>query len=277
MVPGNKIFLFAVDLEDVRLWMPDGHKHPPRVPENTARYLVWLRDHKAHITFFVVGQVAELYPDLIQEIIAEGHEIALHSHTHVPLDVLGPDAFQRDLYNNLEALAKVGATSIVGYRAPIFSLTAKTDWAYSALAEAGIRYSSSVLPAANVLYGWPGFGHAPRNIDGIWELPISTARLGIGRLPFAGGTYLRLLPTWLVKRHFARATGPVVGYGHPYDIDTAQARFMHPGIGGSPFLNALMYVGRSGFLTKMDALLGTQARLMPYATYMSTHLDVLQP
>jgi polysaccharide deacetylase family protein (PEP-CTERM system associated) len=264
-----KTYLFSIDLEDVRLWMPDGQKYAPRVPINTHKYLDWLRGHNATCTFFCVGQVAELYPSLIQEIVAEGHEVALHSHTHAPINQQTQEAFRADLHQNLEALYRAGSKDIVGYRAPIFSLTQETAWAYPLLAQAGITYSSSVLPAANPLYGWAGFGQAPRQTENVWELPMTVGRLGGMHLPFAGGTYLRLLPTFLAKGLFAKAQNPVLGYAHPYDLDTEQERFMHPGIGGSPLYNQLMYLGRAGFLDKLDALLATGAQIMPYRQWLA--------
>ena len=270
MASDGKPYLFSIDLEDVRLWMPDGLQYRERVPANTHRYLDWLRAHDAKTTFFTVGQLAELYPSLIQEIAAEGHEIALHTHTHRPLPELGPDGLAQDLARNINALLRAGASRIEGFRAPIFSLTEATPWAHRVLAGAGLRYSSSVLPARNPLFGWPGFGAQPREIDSLWEIPMSTARVGLGHLPFAGGTYMRLLPGAYVRRLFRQAQGPVLGYLHPYDIDTEQERFMHPGLGGSRLMNALMYVGRKTLLAKLDGLLAAGARLQRYTDFVDT-------
>lgn len=265
-----KTYLFSIDLEDVRLWMTDGLGYRPRVPENVHRYLDWLRKHQAKTTFFTVGEVAELYPSLIQEIAAEGHELALHTHRHHPLDQMGPEKFAADLAQNIEALLKAGAGEIQGFRAPIFSLTDKTPWAHEVLAKAGLRYSSSVLPAPNPLYGWPGYGPEPRRIGTIWEIPMTVAPVGPGRLPFAGGTYMRVLPGWYVRRLFRQAPEPVLGYLHPYDIDHEQERFMHPGLNGSKLMNALMYVGRRGLFGKLDSLLAAGAVLQRYRDYVDT-------
>ncbi len=277
MATDGKTYLFSIDLEDVRLWMPDGRQYRERVPANTHRYLAWLRTHNAKTTFFTVGQVAELYPSLIQEIAAEGHEIALHTHTHRPLPELGPGGLAQDVGRNIEALLRAGARQIEGFRAPIFSLTADTPWAHGVLAAAGLRYSSSVLPARNPLFGWPGFGTKPRQIDGIWEIPMSTARVGLGHLPFAGGTYMRLLPGAYVRHLFKQAQGPVLGYLHPYDIDTEQERFMHPGLGGSRLMNTLMYVGRQSLLAKLDGLLAAGARLQRYTDFVDGLAQDAQP
>ena len=51
-------------------------------PEVTPKILDMLKGHKAKATFFVIGQHVEKYPELAQRIVAEGHEIGNHTHTH---------------------------------------------------------------------------------------------------------------------------------------------------------------------------------------------------
>ena len=58
------------------------------------------------------------------------------------------------------------------------------------LNNAGIKYSSSVLPAKNPLYGWGGFGFTPKKMpNGIIEIPITVDKFGPLTVPFAGGIY----------------------------------------------------------------------------------------
>jgi polysaccharide deacetylase family protein (PEP-CTERM system associated) len=261
-------YLFSIDLEDVRLLIPQGANYRERVPVMTERVLTLLKSIDARITFFVVGQVARLYPSLIKEIIAEGHEIACHTDTHLPLDRHTPASFERDISNNLESLFKAGATHVDGFRAPTFSLTQKTEWAYKILNRVGITYSSSVLPENNPLYGWKEFGKTPRLIDGVLEMPITTSSLGPLKVPFAGGVYFRVLPLLLQKWLFARERADaVLGYLHPYDIDSEQERFMHPGIGGSKLYNLLMFINRSRALGKVEYLC-SRYRVLPYREYV---------
>ncbi len=254
------VFLPAIDLEDVRLWMPDGARYRPRVPDCTAKYLDFFRRHKVRATFFVVGEVAALYPDLVRRIADEGHEVASHSMHHVPLDRMTPQEFAADTERSLDALRAAGVASVAGYRAPIFSLVERTAWAHGALARLGFTYSSSVLPAKSPLYGWPEFGAASRTVDGVLEIPMTVGNaLGL-KVPFSGGVYFRVLPFTLI-RHLTRSHAavspdrPIPGYFHPYDVDTEQERFMHPGIHGSHFYNWLMYFGRGGMLRKLESFL----------------------
>ncbi|MDG2303174.1 MAG: polysaccharide deacetylase family protein [Candidatus Binatia bacterium] len=266
-------FLFSVDLEDVRSLLPDGSKYAERVPANADGYLRFLEKHGVRATFFTVGDVARRYPDLIARLVDAGHELACHTSDHTPLERLGPDGFRADLERNVADLHKAGAGEIRGFRAPIFSLTDKTAWAYEALRELGFTYSSSVLPHANPLYGWEGFGTAcVRMESGVWEVPLTVWR----KLAFAGGVYFRVLPAafvrYLIRRRLS-AGGPVVGYFHPYDLDTEQERFMHPELGGNPALNALMYVNRSRVLSRLDAVVDLGAGIVRFDTYVDEILD----
>ena len=162
------------------------------------------------------------------------------------------------LARNRNELEQAGAREVVGFRAPIFSLTEQSAWAYAVLAELGFLYSSSVLPYENGLHSWAAFGVEPRlRPEGVRELPTSATRLLGRNLPFAGGVYFRLLPFAISRRLFSRqgASGrSVVGYFHPYDVDTRQERFMHAELGDNPLLNALMYIGRGRVIPRLRSL-----------------------
>lgn len=250
--------LLAIDLEDVRDWVENGSSYREGVPDNTRRYLEHFRRWGVKATFFTVGRVARRYPELIAEIAAAGHELACHGNVHLQLDRLTPTRFRDDLADNLAALQAAGGREVKGFRAPTFSLTERTAWAHEILAEMGFTYSSSVLPARNLLYGWPAFGEKARRVKaGLWELPITLHRLPGLPVPVAGGVYFRVLPflltRWAIRGRIA-AGEPVGTYFHPYDIDTAQERFMHPDLGEKAHLNMLMYIGRSRLLRRLDAL-----------------------
>ena len=93
----DPLYLFSIDLEDVRFAMPDGGKYRGRVPDMTRRFLAWLAERGAKTTFFVVGDVAEAYPGLIAEIAAAGHEIGCHSYRHVHVHEQTPAEFRKDV------------------------------------------------------------------------------------------------------------------------------------------------------------------------------------
>lgn len=244
-------YLFSLDVEDPRDAFAGGAAYPARVPELTEAYLDFLRRHRGRGTFFVVGEVARRHPELVRDIAAEGHEIACHSDRHVRLDRQGPSQLRDDLLRNLDALHAAGATQVRGFRAPCFSLTRCTRWAYRILASLGFTYSSSVLPARNPIAGWAGFGERPRRIDGILEMPVTLLRLP--RVPL-GGLYFRLIPEPVLRRALrarARAGEPILAYHHPYDIDSGQP-FAHPDFGRwSPF-GLLMALGRGVVIPRLE-------------------------
>lgn len=276
MLSGDSTFLFSVDLEDVRTMIPHGESFAERIPELVDRLLRFLSGHGLHCTFFTVGDIARRYPSLVAEILAEGHEIACHGADHTPLDRHDRASFREDLAVCLEDLARAGANDVRGFRAPMLSLTASTAWAYDVLAEMGFAYSSSVLPARNPLYGWPGFPRScTQTASGVWELPITLGRTPGLRVPFASGVYFRILPFFVTRRLFAgaaRTQPPVVGYCHPYDIDDEQEFFMHPELGGNRLLNWLMYRNRRRVLPRLERLLALQLAVVPYIDFVERRL-----
>jgi len=273
----EKTFLFSVDLEDVRERFEGGMRYAPRVPLMVARYLAFLDKHGFKATFFTVGQTAEANPDVIRSIVGAGHEIALHSMYHTPVADLGKERFRDDVAKNIEVLTKLGAPAIKGFRAPCLSMTKDTAWAYEAMGQCGLTYSSSVLPANSPLYGWPDHGGGIKEHGGVTELPVTILRMP--NVPCAAGIYFRTLPRVLIKRGFDAAAHngqAVVGYFHPYDIDEGQERFMHPDLNGnpffSPFFNFLMYYNRGSVFPKLEVLIAQGWRIMRYDEFLGQRI-----
>jgi polysaccharide deacetylase family protein (PEP-CTERM system associated) len=223
-------------------------------------------------TFFVVGEIAEEFPDVLRTIEKEGHEIGCHTHTHQPLSNHTKESFRDDLRRNVEALQNCVSSRIQGFRAPVLSLTQKARWAYEVLAEQGFTYSSSVLPANNPLHGWPGFGEKPVMMDGVLELPVTLANCGPLRVPIGAGTYFRCLPFRTIRKEFEAIAGrniPVIGYFHPYDCDAKQQWVMNQGVKGNPLLNALLYVNRSKTIPRLRRLVEQDGfEILPYSEYL---------
>lgn len=265
-------FLFSIDLEDIRNRIPQGYKYRERVPDMTLKYLNFLELNNSKCTFFIVGNVARQYPELIKEIISKGHEIACHSDKHIPLTSLNETMFKKDLESNIESLMKAGATNIKGFRAPTFSLTNKTKWAYKILKDFGFAYSSSVLPAKNPLFGWENFGTSLKQINGITEIPISLTNTSILNIPFAGGVYFRVIPFFIIKYFFnkyKKQKKHITSYFHPYDIDSKQEKFMHPEINNKRFYNFLLYFNRKNTLKRLQKIIDKNFKIIKYFDYLS--------
>ena len=182
----------------------DWERIPGRVVANVRRLLALLAEHGTRATFFVLGWVADRHPELVREIAAAGHEVGSHGYAHQLVDRQGPEEFAADLARSLAAIGRALGQpgALLGYRAPGFSLTARTLWALDILRAQGIRYDSSLQPMltrrGNGAYGASRF--ATRLDAGLWEFPVSTVRLAGWNCPVAGGAYFRLLPLWVTRR-----------------------------------------------------------------------------
>jgi polysaccharide deacetylase family protein (PEP-CTERM system associated) len=224
---------FTIDVEcGINISMRDyfNQQMPPtdRVVSNTNVILRLLYKHQTNATFFVLGDVAKTYPSLIKDIVADGHEVGVHSFAHNQLFKLSPEEAYKDTKQAKDVIENIIAEKVFGYRAPAFSVMPATSWALPMLAELGFTYDSSIMPVHAGRYGWPGFPNTITNIDlqngqSIVEFPLSVTQLLYKQVPACGGGYLRLFPYWLTAKSFAKInkTQPVNVYMHPYEIDTA--------------------------------------------------------
>lgn len=201
-----------------------------RVEPATRKIVDMLKEFEVHATFFVVGWVAERYPQLVRDIAAAGHEIGCHSYYHRLVYTLSPEEFRKDTQLCKQALGKIVSTPLSGYRAPSFSLTAQSKWMLDILHEEGFTYDSSALPAKHARGGVqdPGLaGRFPYRVNGLIELPMTTLRLCGQNMPFSGGGYFRLFPYTWIKAGLSslnRQGQPAVVYLHPWEFDPDQPR-----------------------------------------------------
>jgi polysaccharide deacetylase family protein (PEP-CTERM system associated) len=204
---------------------------PRRVERNADAVLALFEEAGVKGTFFTLGWVAERHPALVRRIVAAGHEIASHGWDHGRVFTMTPDAFRADIRRAHAAIADAGGVPPKGYRAPSFSIDARTPWAHAILAEEGYGYSSSVAPIRHDHYGWPEaprFAHRPLPGSDFIELPVTTVELAGRRLAAGGGGFFRLLPyrfsSWAIGRVNGAERRPAVFYFHPWEIDPDQPR-----------------------------------------------------
>lgn len=253
--------------------------YPSRVVANTRRILKVLEDHKTNATFFILGWVAERHPDLVREIARAGHEIGTHGYAHELIYRQQPREFAADLARSLDAIQASlrqrfaeGSTptlppvnaDVVGYRAPAFSITRQSLWALDILKDHGIRYDSSIFPVSmHDRYGISDARRfASRLENGLWEVPVSTVRLGGRNVPVAGGGYFRLSPSWLNKLAIKAINWegePAVVYLHPWELDPEQPRIS----GASPISRFRHYVNLASTEDKLRSLLSSELRFAP--------------
>ena len=207
--------------------------YPCRVEHNTDVLLELFDTKNIKATFFVLGWVAERYPDIVKKIVAQGHELASHGYSHQLVYSQSPEVFREETYKSKQILEEQGQQAVVGYRAASYSITAKSLWALDILADLGFTWDSSIFPIKHDRYGMPGSPERPYKIitssgAEITEFPLTTAKIGRLSVPAAGGGYFRQYPYFLSKFLFNRAslnqTRPQIFYLHPWEIDSAQPR-----------------------------------------------------
>ncbi|HMC91506.1 MAG TPA: XrtA system polysaccharide deacetylase [Allosphingosinicella sp.] len=233
---------------------------PQRVERNADAVLALFDEAKVKGTFFTLGWVAERYPALIRRIADAGHEVASHGWDHDRVFTLAPEAFRADLRRAHAAIAEAAGSEPKGYRAPSFSIDARTPWAHRILAEEGYTYSSSVAPLAHDHYGWPEaprFAFRPLMDSPLIELPVTTVNVAGRRLAAGGGGFFRLLPytfsSWAIRRVNRDEGRPAVFYFHPWEIDPGQPR-----VAEAPLKSRLRHYSRlSAMRGKLLKLLGS--------------------
>jgi polysaccharide deacetylase family protein (PEP-CTERM system associated) len=181
---------------------------------------------------------------------------------------LSPAGFRADLERARIAIEDASGQSPSGYRAPSFSIDARTPWAHEILAGQGYAYSSSVAPIAHDHYGWreaPRFAFRPLAGSALIELPVTTVELGGRRLAAGGGGFFRLLPyhfsNWAIERVNRRDERPAVFYFHPWEIDPDQ-----------PFVAAAPFKSRLRHYSRLSAMRGKLLKLFKSQQWTRTDL-----
>jgi len=258
---------FTVDVEDYfqvsafegQVRRDDWHQYACRVVQNTRRILRLLERHQTRATFFVLGWIAERYPDLVREIHRSGHEIGSHGYWHRLVYEQTPEGFRRDVRQSREILEGVIGQRVALYRAPSFSITGKSLWALEILVEEGFRIDCSIFPVRHDRYGMPQAETSIHQIataaGPLWEFPPAVVRLAGLKLPVAGGGYFRLFPLAFTLGALARINRrlrqPFLFYVHPWELDPRQPRIANV----SRISRARHYVNLASTEKKLEVLL----------------------
>jgi len=236
--PIQQVNALTVDVEDYFQVSAFAHIAPPaswhrfesRVCANTEAVLELFDRFNVRGTFFVLGWIAERFPSLVRTIADAGHEVASHGYCHRLVYDLSVEEFREDLRRARAALESASGQPVLGYRAPSFSITRASEWAFDVLIEEGYAYDASVFPIRHDRYGVPDSPRHPylvtRPGGTLWEMPASTVRMCGMNLPIAGGGYFRLFPFWWTRHGIARLNRReqrgAIFYVHPWELDPAQ-------------------------------------------------------
>ncbi len=231
-----------------------------RVVPNMLRLLDVLDERGAKATVFVLGRVAERYPELVREVASRGHEIASHGYDHRLVYTQTESEFEDDILKSIDVIQASTGIRPVGYRAPSWSITDKSLWALNVLARNGFAYDSSIFPFKTFLYGIPTAPRVPFRIriggTSLLEFPPSVIPVAGATLPFSGGVYFRFLPYAITRRCFSsfaeKQETPAVFYTHPWEFDLGAPRV----IGLSLLENLIHYAVVSRMQPKLKSFLG---------------------
>ena len=228
MPPQRPTLLLSVDFEDWhqlvrrRVGAPGWEEAGPALARQTDALLALLDELDARATFFVLGMAARAHPELIAAVVDAGHEIGCHGDAHLPVHTQTPDEFAADLRAARTTIEALTGTTPVGYRAPAFSITRASGWAFDVLAQEGFAYDSSQhdSPAIRGPRRSGRAGAASTRVKRPVGVPDRrVARRRRAAVPVGGASYWQLLPTPLLIKGLHRA-GPLAGlYLHPNELD----------------------------------------------------------
>ena len=257
----------SIDLEE---WyhseLVEGRRSSFSQAEEATKPILDLLDrYQAKASFFVVGEVAEQNPRLIQSIFEKGHEIGCHTFSHSLVWNLGEDRLREELTRFHSVIEKIlGKVRIKGFRAPCFSIDNRNRWALEVLLDFGYQYDASIFPLKiNTLYGISGAPTQPYRISledvrkedaqsPLLEFPLCPLKIGGLKIPISGGFYLRALPRSFIRWGLRRInrSQPFLVYFHPWEGYEKTPRFDLP-----LFNRVISYYGISSALKKLEYLL----------------------
>ena len=201
----------------------------PKIIQGIDKILDLLRRKDTKATFFVVGELLEFKPELLDLILDNDHEIGFHTMKHDRID--SPN-FKEKFEEEIKKFDKLTDGNSKGFRAPSFSLNNNSSWLIDVLEKNDYVYDSSVVPAKTRLYGIPNAEKKPYKIsskflegsskDGkIIEFPMMVTKFLGKKIPAAGGFYLRALPLHIIEnaiKSYEKENLPGVFYIHSWEL-----------------------------------------------------------
>ena len=215
----HKVFETVVDK---RQWS----RFESRIRRNVDETLLLLDKYDVKATFFSLGWIVERFPEILEEIEKEGHEIACAGFWGADYTAVTQSKFREDIRHGKEALERLTGHKIDGYRSIRRSFSHNDLWMIDLVAEEGFTYDSSVMnkgycrcKVVNTMYP---FVRQARRVS-IHEFPHSSAELFGINIPMGGGNFLRQLPTSFTFGAFMqwirRTDQPFMLYFHPWELD----------------------------------------------------------
>lgn len=234
----------------------------PSVVEGINKIIELLRKNETKATFFVVGELLEFKPELLDIILENEHEIAFHTMKHIRIDL--PNR-REQFQDEIKQFDKLTGGRSKGFRAPSFSLNSNSSWLIDVLEENNYEYDSSIVPVKTSMYGMPNAERKPYKISRnflegdsiggkIIEFPLLVTKFLGKKIPAGGGFYLRTLPLRVIEnaiKSYEKEKMPGVFYIHSWELTP---EFM-PRINLSKKDNFITYHNINKAYNKMEDLL----------------------
>lgn len=250
-------------------------KHQERYPvfdQYLDTILDKLDERQLKATFFCVGEMGRLFPNVIRKIFTRGHEVGCHSNVHTWLNKMTKAECREDTHSAVDSLEQCIGEKIISYRAPAFSISESNKWAFEILAENSIERDASIFPAARDFGGFKDFGQKEPcfvEYDGIKikEFPVCTTKVFGKEMAYSGGGYFRFFPLAFVKKEMEK-TPYSMCYFHIDDLipetsrvmskEAYEAYFMEPGTLKARYARCLKSnLGKKNAFGKMMKLIDT--------------------
>lgn len=197
-----------------------------RIHSNMDKIFDLLEKSNLKATFFVVGWIAEKYPEIINRIDDFGSEIGSHTNMHQLMYEQNRAEVKEDLEKSIDILQSITGKKVTAFRAPGFSITEKNKWVLEVLAENGITHDSSIFPSGRAHGGFPSYSTSKPSIielngHKLKEFPINTASILSKKWIYSGGGYFRLTPYSFIN-YWSKSSDYIMTYFHPRDFDPDQ-------------------------------------------------------
>lgn len=162
------------------------------------------------VTFFCVGEMGKLFPEVIRKIQQRGHEIGCHSNAHTWLNKMTKAECREDTHCAVDSLEQCIGEKVKSYRAPAFSIGESNKWAFEILVANGIERDASVFPAARDFGGFSSFSQkepclVEYNGIRLKEFPVCTTKVLGKEMAYSGGGYFRFFPLSFVKKEMVKS------------------------------------------------------------------------
>jgi len=230
-----------------------------RIYKNVEYILDTLDKFDTKATFFILGWIADFYPDLVRQIALRGHDLGSHSYAHKLVYKQSKSDFEYDLRLSIEKIEACTGVVVNKYRAPGFSIKNDCFWAFDCLAKNGIEIDGSLFCAPRSHGGISGFDiNEPVYIktiygDNILCMPMTYFDFLNKKIILEGGGYFRIAPWQFLNFVYSRNTRYSMSYFHPRDFDSLQPRLSNLSL----IKRFKTYAGLRYSYQKFERLIGT--------------------